>query len=80
MRSVYDPATGVFTGQRLQGAIAPAAGLAEMEGEFDPLSQCVDLATGQVVAWQPPDTPEIARAMAAAEAAASLLQGRIAAE
>jgi hypothetical protein len=58
--SLYEAATGLFTGKRLhcddEGLLAvrlPAGALA-MEGAFDHRSQRVDLATGAVVAYRPP--------------------------
>lgn len=57
--SLYDPATGIFTGQSL--TLPPSmllanvpAGLAAVEGVFNEHAQRVDLATGAVVAWQAP--------------------------
>lgn len=57
--SLYDAATGIFTGQSL--SLPPAMlqanlppGLAAIEGLFNEHAQRVDLATGEVVAWQAP--------------------------
>jgi hypothetical protein len=58
--SLYEAATGLFTGKRLhcddEGLLAvrlPAGALA-LEGAFDHRSQRMDLTTGQVVAYRPP--------------------------
>jgi hypothetical protein len=58
--SLYEAATGLFTGKRLhcddEGLLAvrlPAGTLA-MEGAFDARCQRLDLATGTVVAYRPP--------------------------
>jgi hypothetical protein len=58
--SLYEAATGLFTGKRLhcddEGLLAvrlPAGTLA-MEGAFDHRSQRMDLSTGEVVAYRPP--------------------------
>jgi hypothetical protein len=58
--SLYEAATGLFTGKRLhcddEGLLAvrlPAGTLA-MEGAFDHRSQRMDLATGAIVAYRPP--------------------------
>lgn len=58
--SFYDPATGSFVGRTYRGADLAAntpAGCAAIEGRFDHRTQRVDLATGQVVAWEPPPQP-----------------------
>lgn len=55
-RSVYDPDTGLFTGEVLtcsDDQIKPNARGALLEGRFDRLSQRVDLATKAVVDYQP---------------------------
>lgn len=57
--SLYDPATGHFTGEIVGGSPKQLAanmppGLLAIEGRFDRLSQRVDLETGTVVDWQPP--------------------------
>jgi hypothetical protein len=57
--SLYDPSTGILTGQTVSGSPAIVAlnipkGAAAIEGEHDHLSKRVDLATRQVVDWQPP--------------------------
>jgi Domain of unknown function (DUF4376) len=57
--SFYDTATGALAPSALTCAAAQVAantppGHAAIEGRFDPLSQRVDLATGQVVDYQPP--------------------------
>lgn len=59
MRSVYDTATGLFTGQRLSGppdfvAANTPAGCATVEGEHDHLSRRVNVETGNVIDWRPP--------------------------
>ena len=58
--SLYEAATGLFTGKRLhcddEGLLAvrlPAGTLA-MEGAFDHRAQRLDLASGKVVAYRPP--------------------------
>jgi hypothetical protein len=58
--SLYEAATGLFTGKRLHcdeegllSARLPAGTLA-MEGSFDERRQVVDLATGAVVDYHPP--------------------------
>jgi hypothetical protein len=60
--SLYDSATGVFTGQTLtlpeamlKANVPP--GLAAMEGAFNEHGQRVDLETGEVVEWQSPQPP-----------------------
>ncbi|HWW21227.1 MAG TPA: hypothetical protein VNZ06_10510 [Steroidobacteraceae bacterium] len=57
--SLYEAATGLFTGKRLQcdedglvEARLPPGTLA-IEGAFDQMSQRVDLATGKIVAYHP---------------------------
>ena len=59
--SLYDPATGAFTGECRSGPSREhllsrlPAGLAAVEGEFDHMSKRVaDPKTGEVVDWQPP--------------------------
>lgn len=57
--SIYSTTTGLFTGQQVAGSPAICAmqateGFAVMEGEHDHLCRRVDLASGQVVPWQPP--------------------------
>lgn len=57
--SFYDPATGLFTGRRISGSRSLLArntkeGLAIAEGTHDALSRRIDLATGEVVDYQPP--------------------------
>lgn len=59
--SIYDPATGLFSGKIITG---PASWLHDMMllhpdesfivGEYDKLSQCVDTETGEVIDYQPP--------------------------
>lgn len=61
--SLYDTATGLFTGKQVQSSdsglqIAPPAGIAALEGSYDPLSQRVDRASGQIVDYQPPAPSE----------------------
>jgi hypothetical protein len=58
--SLYEAATGIFTGKRLhcddEGLLAvrlPAGTLA-LEGAYDHRNQRLDLATGRVVAYRPP--------------------------
>ncbi len=58
--SLYEAATGLFTGKRLhcddEGLLAvrlPAGTLA-IEGAYDPRCQRMDLTTGTVVAYRPP--------------------------
>jgi hypothetical protein len=58
--SLYEAATGLFTGKRLhcddEGLLAvrlPAGTLA-LEGAFDHRRQRMDLATGAIVAYRPP--------------------------
>ena|ERR1039458_7730085 len=58
--SLYEAATGLFTGKRLHcddegllSARLPAGTLA-LEGSFDHRNQRVDLATGKVVGYRPP--------------------------
>lgn len=54
MRSLYDPTTGLFTGQRISGRLIPEGpALEARDGEFDHLSQRVDLKTGEVVDYVP---------------------------
>lgn len=58
----YDLATGIFTGAVFNGDAEAAAeqvahlgtGTAARVGPLDPLAQRVDLATGDLVPWQPP--------------------------
>lgn len=57
--SLYDPSTGLFDGTRITGdestiALNIPAGMAAIDGEHDHLSRCVDLGTGDVIDWQPP--------------------------
>ena len=57
--SFYDVATGALAPGAITCSAAQLAantppGHAAIAGRFDPLSQRVDLATGQVVDWQPP--------------------------
>lgn len=56
VRSLYDPATGLFTGQTVSGVLANPSGLAAIPGVFDHLSQRVNLETGQIEDYQP-DAP-----------------------
>jgi hypothetical protein len=58
--SLYEAATGLFTGKRLHcddegllSARLPAGTLA-IEGTFDQRTQRLELATGQVVSYRPP--------------------------
>ncbi|MGC2461630.1 MAG: hypothetical protein WA446_11770 [Steroidobacteraceae bacterium] len=78
--SLYEAATGLFTGKRLhcddEGLLAvrlPAGTLA-MEGAFNHRSQRVDLATGAVLAYRPPGTVGRSRVGWRSQALAS--QGR----
>lgn len=55
----YDAKTGIFSGVTYSGSIEHLAqntpsGYAAMEGEFDYLSQKVDLKSGNVIDYQPP--------------------------
>ena len=57
--SFYDPATGLFSKRVLHCSARAVeantpSGLLVLEGEYDYLSQRVDLETGQVVDYQPP--------------------------
>lgn len=54
--SVYDAATGLFTGQRLSGnftddgiAVNIPAGCAAAEGRFDPAKHRVDTQSGEII-------------------------------
>jgi hypothetical protein len=57
--SLYEAATGLFTGKRLQCdedarlAMRLPPGTLAMEGAFDHMSQRVDLSTGSVIAYHP---------------------------
>ena len=62
MKSVYDKATGLFTGVVIVGNAQAVDqntpdGCGVVDGQRDHLRQRVDLATGQVVDWQPPAPP-----------------------
>lgn len=57
--SMYDPESGLFTGAKVTGPPEwvhdqVPTGLAALEGDFDHLSQRVDLDTGAVVDYVPP--------------------------
>lgn len=57
--SFYDLDTGLFSDQQAScgeggAAVFTPPGHAAIEGAYDPLSQRVNLLTGQVVDWQPP--------------------------
>jgi len=58
--SLYEAATGLFTGKRLYCdddgllSVRLPAGTLAIEGEFDHRSQRVDLVTGKVVNYRPP--------------------------
>lgn len=59
MKSIYDLSTGLFTGvtllappEQLARNIPPGCGV--VDGAHDHRDRCVDLATGQVVDYQPP--------------------------
>ena len=58
--SLYEAATGLFTGKRLHCdddgllAVRLPAGTLALEGSFDPRHQRMDLTTGAVVAYRPP--------------------------
>lgn len=64
--SIYKLADGLFTGQRF--SLAPfdkaraesnvPSGCGMIEGEYDHLSQCVDISTGKVIEYQPPKPSE----------------------
>jgi hypothetical protein len=67
--SYYDASTGLFSGQSVHtsrdnatdafAALNCPPGFRFVEGRFDPLSKRVDLATGAVVEYQPPQpTPD----------------------
>ena len=63
--SFYEAASGLFVGVRYAGPLANLAantppGCAAIEGTFDHLAQRVDLASGQVVDYQPPAPPDTA--------------------
>lgn len=56
---LYDPATGIFDGRRFSSSDDSAIeinrrGLVAFEGDIDYLSQRVDVATGELVDYQPP--------------------------
>lgn len=56
-RSVYDPGTGIFTGEVLtcsEDQLKPNARGAMIGGRFDRLSQRVNIETGDVVDYKPP--------------------------
>lgn len=58
--SFYDTATGLFVGRTYRGndlAANTPAGCSAVGGWFDHRTQRVDLATGQVVAWEAPPQP-----------------------
>ena len=58
--SLYEAATGLFTGKRLHCdddgllAVRLPAGTLAIEGSYDPRCQRMDLATGTVVPYRPP--------------------------
>jgi hypothetical protein len=57
--SIYEVTTGLFTGRQVGCSMQTIAantpeGCAALEGEYDSLSQRVDLTTGAVVDYQPP--------------------------
>jgi hypothetical protein len=57
--SLYDKTTGIFTGTKLSCADQylqqnVPSGMSPMAGDYDDLSQRVDLATGAVINYQPP--------------------------
>lgn len=55
--SFCDASTGLFSSIRYSGPSVEEntpAGMIAIEGDFDPLSQRVELTTLQVVDWQPP--------------------------
>jgi hypothetical protein len=57
--SVYDPNTGMFTGRTISCSakwleLNTPQGFATIEGRYDELSQRVDVETGEVIDWQPP--------------------------
>lgn len=62
--SLYDRVTGLFTGKQMRcddsamRATQLPEGILAFEGAFDHLSQRVDVATGQVVLYQPPAPSE----------------------
>jgi len=53
LRSVYNTTTGLFTGGRCSGTLLLPDGVASVEGEFDPLSQRVDVSS-----QKPADAPD----------------------
>lgn len=63
--SFYRTGDGTFTGDTYVGSHVAAAtpeGCAAIAGRFNPAAQCVDLQTGQVVAYEPPPpSPEVER-------------------
>lgn len=58
--SLYEAATGLFTGKRLHCdddgllAVRLPAGTVAIEGSYDPRCQRMDLATGTIVPYRPP--------------------------
>ena len=64
MHSIYDAETGLFNGTRIDCLSVDTLtqntppGHAAMAGNFDYMSQRVDLSTGEVVDWQPPAPPD----------------------
>lgn len=65
IRSIYDTDTGLFTGGRYSGVLQLPIGRASVRGEFDPLSQRVDITAtppdplpvdefGHPIPWVPP--------------------------
>lgn len=57
--SFYDLSTGLFDSRHFSGppeavAINTPSGMAAIEGHHDRLRSCVDLATGEIVPYQPP--------------------------
>lgn len=58
--SFFDTTTGCFTGTTYTGSQLERntpLGCSAVRGEYDPLRQRVDIATGEVIAWQPPAPP-----------------------
>lgn len=74
--SFYDPGTGLFADRhkyvhtKMIEANTPA-GLVAIKGRFDPRSHRVDVATGEVVPYTPPEEPD-SPALAAVKARARI--------
>lgn len=66
MKNLFNLATGLFTGTTLSGgdefiAANIPAGCGVVSGTVDPQRQRVDLATGDLVDWQPPTIADAAQ-------------------